>query len=163
MRCLDKQPYCRCGVTLVAINLYEPIDSYKPGGENALIYSQETMERYKAQTDRDQETPHIWSLASHCFKRVFEKGDQSIVITGESGAGKTFNTKQILDFLANIGGKPVPEGVVKITDLMLSSTPILEGFGNANMPRNPDSSRFGKLYKVFVHPSSRQITGIQVN
>jgi myosin heavy subunit len=166
VRCMNKKPYCRCGVTLVAINLYEPRDTYKPGGENEAIYSTATKNKYKAQTDRDLEDPHCWSLASHCYKQVILKNgknnNQSIVITGESGAGKTFNTKMILDFLADMGGKPVPDGEKKITDLMLDSTPILEGFGNANMPRNPDSSRFGKLYKVFINPKDDKITGCSI-
>eukprot|EP00658_Telonema_sp_P-2_P077801 TRINITY_DN712_c0_g1_i1.p1 TRINITY_DN712_c0_g1~~TRINITY_DN712_c0_g1_i1.p1 ORF type:complete len:1164 (-),score=423.48 TRINITY_DN712_c0_g1_i1:47-3538(-) len=170
VRCLNKVPYCRCGVTLVAINLYEPISSYKPGGANEHIYSTATKEYYKAQTDRSKCPPHCWSLGSHCFKSLFERrpghtgnNDQSIVITGESGAGKTFNTKQILDFLADLGataGGDDAEG--KITDLMLDATPILEGFGNANMPRNPDSSRFGKLYKIFFDKTSKTITGCSI-
>jgi len=173
VRCLNKKPYCRCGVTLVAMNLYEPRDTYKPGGENQHIYSEATKNKYKAQTDRDKEDPHCWSLASHCYQEVTKaaaagrQNDQSIIITGESGAGKTFNTKMILDFLADMGGKPVPDNEdgtpgKKITDLMLDATPILEGFGNANMPRNPDSSRFGKLYKVFISRKHGKITGCDI-
>ena len=162
IRAVEKEPYCRCGVTLVAINLYEPRSSYAPGGSNHHLYSDETMERYVKQRDQDDPgvKPHPWSLASHCYKQVFQGAtDQSIVITGESGAGKTYTTKLVLDFLAEVGKDPEAGGPVegapgmrheKITDLMLSATPILEGFGNANMPRNPDSSRFGKLYTLLT-------------
>lgn len=55
----------------------------------------------------------------------------------------------MLDFLAFVGGAEAGPGELTITDKMLATTPILEGFGNANMPRNPDSSRFGKLYKIY--------------
>ena len=62
----------------------------------------------------------------------------------------------MLDFLAFVGRDPNTDpNEESITDRMLSTTPILEGFGNANMPRNPDSSRFGKLYKVYFSPRSK--------
>merc|ERR1711966_454168 len=93
-----------------------------------------------------------------------------IIITGESGAGKTFTTKKILDFLAEVGGATAAPGEAApgedeektITELMLSATPILEGFGNANMPRNPDSSRFGKLYKIFFSKEGQEVTGCSI-
>ena len=85
IRAVNKEPYCRCGVTLVAINLYEPRESYAEGGANHHLYSDETLRKNIAQRDRDAPDvkPHPWSLASHCYKEVFETGDdQSIVITG---------------------------------------------------------------------------------
>ena len=152
------QAYCRCGVTLVAMNLYDY--------SNKECFSDNTFAKYKDQTDRAAEAPHPWSLASHCFQEVFSdrkggelKNDQSIIITGESGAGKTFTTMNILNFLARVGGGAAEEGEEKITDLMLSATPILEGFGNSNMPRNPDSSRFGKLYSIYFDKEHRNVTG----
>ena len=84
------------------------------------------------------------------------------MLSGESGAGKTFNTRNILQYLAHVGidkatlnedGKVVnADGTVSdpVTDRMLDSSEILVAFGNATMPRNDDSSRFGKLYKVSV-------------
>ena len=151
------QAYCRCGVTLVAMNLYDY--------SNKECFSDNTFAKYKDQTDRAAEAPHPWSLASHCFQEVFSdrkggelKNDQSIIITGESGAGKTFTTMNILNFLARVGGGAAEEGEEKITDLMLSATPILEGFGNSNMPRNPDSSRFGKLYSIYFDSCTQSKT-----
>merc|ERR1712166_147685 len=134
------------------------------------VTKKSTMQIYKDQRDRASEAPHPWSLASHCFNSVFEKkkgggsgqNDQSIIITGESGSGKTFTTMKVLDYLAEVGGADAAEGEMNITDLMLSATPILEGFGNANMPRNPDSSRFGKLYKIFFSKKDQSVTGCSV-
>jgi len=155
------QAYCRCGVTLVAINLQDY--------SNKECWSANTRDKYQRQTDRAAESPHPWSLASHCFQEVFKprkvdgkvvdgQNDQSIIITGESGAGKTYTTMKILDFLARAGGGAAEEGEEKITDLMLSATPILEGFGNSNMPRNPDSSRFGKLFSIYFD-KKKSVTG----
>ena len=177
-----KQPYCRCGATLVAINIYEPRESYDPGGVNEVLWATDesltnpefktkmtksTEQVYRDQQTRSSEKPHPWSLASHCYKEVFEprkgagQNDQFIVLTGESGAGKTFTTMKILDYLASVGGGEGATGeqVEQIVDLMLSATPILEGFGNANMLRNPDSSRFGKLYKIFLDEADKSVTG----
>jgi len=171
IRAINKQPYCRCGVTLVAINLYEPRASYGEGGSNFNLFSPATQETFVNQVDREHAEPHPWSLASHCYATLFKKpkapktgmNDQSIVITGESGAGKTFTTCKILDFLADVGADPnALADEIKITDLMLKATPILEGFGNANMPRNPDSSRFGKLYKIYFDPSHKRVTGCTI-
>jgi len=69
---------------------------------------------------------------------------------------------KVLDYLAEVGGAEAAEGEMNITALMLSATPILEGFGNANMPRNPDSSRFGKLYKIFFSKKDQSVTGCSV-
>ena len=153
------QGYCRCGVTLVAMNLYD----YSGTAE---CFSDNAFAKYQRQTDRAAEAPHPWSLASHCYQEVFSdrkggelKNDQSIIITGESGAGKTYTTMNILDFLARAGGGAAEQGEETITDLMLSATPILEGFGNANMPRNPDSSRFGKLFSIYFDNALLSVTG----
>jgi myosin-7 len=153
----------------VAINLKEPVEEYI-SGELAYVYSDDTMAEYKAMTDRNAAKPHAWALASKCWQNAFEPPEggrttshQAIVITGESGAGKSFQTKKMLDFLAFVGRDPeTPEEEESITDKMLSTTPILEGFGNANMPRNPDSSRFGKLYKIFFDRGSELITGCTI-
>jgi myosin heavy subunit len=159
------QAYCRCGVTLVAINLQDY--------SNQEVWSPNTLHRYQKQTDRGAESPHPWSLASHCFQEVFKpkkidgrvvdgQNDQSIIITGESGAGKTFTTMKILGYLAQASGVAAEEGEEKITDLMLSATPILEGFGNSNMPRNPDSSRFGKLFSIYFDKGDKSVTGCTI-
>ena len=81
-------------------------------------------------------------------------GSQALVITGESGAGKSFQTGLALDYLkfrGNAKPRTREDGVEipAVTDRMRSANNILEIFGNASMPRNPDSSRFGKLFQVF--------------
>jgi myosin heavy subunit len=160
-----------CGATLVAINTMMHIPMYYPGKPLSHVYSDATMERYRDMSSRQAVEPHSYALASDCYRALFTpaKGattceNQAILITGESGAGKTFNTKKILDFVAFLScGESPPPGEMKITDKMLATTPILEGWGNGNMPRNPDSSRFGKLYKIFFSTKTRQISGCSID
>jgi len=161
--------FCRCGITLVAMNLFRGREDYMSGGILADLYSEETKHKYMLVSDREKGSPHIWNLTSHCYHNVkaaikpptAPSFNQAIVITGESGAGKTFCTEKVLDYLSTVGAEPAlkdgsaVDNKPKITDLMLSATPILEGWGNANMPRNPNSSRFGKLYKVYFSPVKR--------
>jgi len=126
--------------------------------------------------------PHVYSVVENCFQRLFEKGatNQAMVITGESGAGKSFTTNRMLDYLACIG-RPADEErppafrnpPIKVSDLsfeeksitdkLLTSTAIVEAFGNAKMPRNNDSSRFGKLYKIYFDPKDRFIKGCSID
>ena len=68
----------------------------------------------------------------------------------------------MLEFLAKAGRGGCDDGKLAMTDIMLKTTPILEGWGNSNMPRNPDSSRFGKLYKIFFDRRERTITGCDI-
>jgi len=144
-----------------------------PGGALEKTYSEATMDAYRAMGERTSMPPHAWNLASNCWHALMaptltppaESFNQAIVITGESGAGKSFQTKKMLDFLAYVGTDDSTRqpGEQAITDKMLSTTPILEGFGNANMPRNPDSSRFGKLYKVyFAKRGDKMISGCEI-
>lgn len=158
-----------CGPTLVAMNLMAgyPVDfTFNNGAETITDYptAPSLLDKYRDQKNRGDSTPHAWSLASDAYKKLFspldpagghKHSEQALIITGESGAGKTWNTKTILQFLAHVGESD-------LTNKMLSTTPILEGFGNANMPRNPDSSRFGKLYRVYFRPDTQKLTGCSV-
>jgi len=178
----NKACYCWCGAALVAMNLMEPLD----------IFNTRTLRRYQQSTNpRVEEKPHVWGVASGCYNKLFEpkivmsgaigasagvlRNHQAIIITGESGAGKSYTTKKVLDFIA-AAGNPIEDSAdisnsrasvgskdkMSITTTMLNSGPILEAFGNSGMPRNDDSSRFGKLYKVFFQPSDRHITGCEI-
>ena len=71
---------------------------------------------------------------------------QAIIITGESGAGKSFSARKILDFLAEVSSTNAAESAIGAN--IIIANPILEAFGNAKMPRNDDSSRFGKLFRI---------------
>jgi len=154
------------------VNLKQPIPKYMPGGELEHVYSDETQQAYMNMDGEDRKAmpPHAWNLATCCWQAMFAplrppatSNDQAIVITGESGAGKSFQTEKMLNFLAFVGANPDSDpNAEKVTDQMLDTVPILEGFGNANMPRNPDSSRFGKLYKVYFDKHTKFITGCEI-
>ena len=129
----------------------------------------------------DANPPHCYAAAERTFQDLWKPGalNQAIVITGESGAGKSFSTNRILDYLSAIGrdmkGPRPPcfrEPPIKasdlsfaektITDKLLTSTAIVEAFGNAKMVRNNDSSRFGKLYKIFFEKKNHYIQGCSI-
>lgn len=85
--------------------------------------------------------PHIYTIANEAFKHV-NTNSQSVIIMGESGAGKTETTKHIIHFLCNSGEQ-------KLIDALQSSCPILEAIGNCVTPKNSNSSRYCKSIKVF--------------
>lgn len=123
---------------------------------------------------RSDNPPHVYALVSESFTQLFEATtespvpkQQAIVITGESGAGKTYTTGKVLDFIDSInqktvkdaGGEPAQDSLTK---RIMQTMPIMDAFGNSCMPRNDDSSRFGKLYKIYFDRRSRQVTGASV-
>eukprot|EP00854_Cymbomonas_tetramitiformis_P011614 gene11614-13716_t len=98
--------------------------------------------------------PHIYQVAARALRAVaLASGlSQSVVISGESGAGKTEATKQVVEFLAVAAdggsGGPDQSSGVKIKQQVMSTSTVLEAFGNAKTVRNDNSSRFGKLFEV---------------
>eukprot|EP00392_Amoebophrya_sp_AT5.2_P005398 g5407.t1 len=154
---------------LVSINPYQKLKD---------LYSPATMAEYrKLTTVRKQNrdvmiSPHLFSVASECYDTMLaEQQNQSIIITGESGAGKTEATKRILNYVANIqdnsgpapaaggssrggnanetaGGSSSSTSTSSIEHQVLRSNPVLEAFGNAKTVRNDNSSRFGKFIEI---------------
>jgi len=92
--------------------------------------------------------------------------DQAMIITGESGAGKTFTTGKVLSFIDAINrfasGKKSNTEENSMTTKVMATMPIMDAFGNACMPRNDDSSRFGKLYKIYFDKSNKTVTGASI-
>lgn len=132
--------YTYSGLFLVAINPYC----------NVRLYTQEYINLYHGSPKEDNK-PHIFAIAEEAYQRLLsDKQDQSILVTGESGAGKTQNTKRILQYLASITSedKLVSSGTESFELKILQSNPILESFGNSQTVRNNNSSRFGKFIKI---------------
>jgi len=126
--------YTSIGTILISLNPYKWLPLYTP----------EVMEKY--QKHRDSQPPHVFGIASDAFFNLWENSEgQSIVISGESGAGKTECTKQCLAYLAEVACSADSN----IEQKILSANPILEAFGNAKTVRNNNSSRFGKYVEVF--------------
>jgi myosin V len=97
--------------------------------------------------------PHVFAVADRSYRQMMAEGrkSQSILISGESGAGKTESTKIVMSYLTTLGGMGMEEqktGELSIMERVLQSNPVLEAFGNARTLRNDNSSRFGKFIEL---------------
>ncbi|KAL6075618.1 Unconventional myosin-XV [Balamuthia mandrillaris] len=137
----DKKIYTYTGSILVSVNPYEELP----------IYTTEVARSYINQPMGEM-PPHVFAIADEAYRCMLRDGsNQSVIISGESGAGKTEATKLMLQFLAfktrsEQVGKKQTENLVE--QLLLESSPILEAFGNAKTVRNDNSSRFGKYINI---------------
>merc|ERR1712121_236365 len=107
---------------------------------------------------RNEVPPHLWAIAEGAYRNMLQnKKDNAMLITGESGAGKTENTKKVITYLAMVaagGGKKV-EKKVSLEDQIVATNPILESYGNAKTARNDNSSRFGKFIRIHFTASGK--------
>jgi len=107
---------------------------------------------------RNEAPPHLWAIAEGAYRNMLtNKKDNAMLITGESGAGKTENTKKVITYLAMVatgGGKKV-EKKVSLEDQIVATNPILESYGNAKTARNDNSSRFGKFIRIHFTNSGK--------
>ncbi|KAG5354398.1 Myosin type-2 heavy chain 1 [Yarrowia sp. C11] len=132
--------YTYSGLFLVAINPYRSLP----------IYDKDTIRSYRNK-HRDEVPPHIFAITDLAFQNMIEAHEnQSILVTGESGAGKTENTKKVIQYLAAVAqeGKHASANDSTFEDKILQANPILEAFGNAQTVRNNNSSRFGKFIRI---------------
>jgi myosin heavy chain 9/10/11/14 len=128
------------------------------------IYGNDHIDMYKGRS-RDDTKPHIFAMADEAFRNLIDEGEnQSILVTGESGAGKTENTKKVIHYLAAVAAgnssraRSAARQSANLSEQMLQANPILESFGNAQTVRNNNSSRFGKFIRIEFTPSG-QIAG----
>uniref|UniRef100_A0AAR2K0L5 Methyl-CpG binding domain protein 3b n=1 Tax=Pygocentrus nattereri TaxID=42514 RepID=A0AAR2K0L5_PYGNA len=128
--------YTYCGIILVALNPYEELP----------IYGEEVIDAYSGQ-DMAEMDPHIFSLAEDAYRTMIRSGEknQSIIISGESGSGKTVSAKFTMRYFAVVGGAAQQTSV---EEKVLASNPIMEAIGNAKTIRNDNSSRFGKYIEI---------------
>uniref|UniRef100_A0A8C8MEL3 Methyl-CpG binding domain protein 3b n=1 Tax=Oncorhynchus tshawytscha TaxID=74940 RepID=A0A8C8MEL3_ONCTS len=127
--------YTYCGIVLVALNPYDQLP----------IYGEEVIDAYSGQDMADME-PHIFSVAEEAYRTMTrEEKNQSIIISGESGAGKTVSAKFTMRYFAVVGGAAQQTSV---EERVLASNPIMESIGNAKTTRNDNSSRFGKYIEI---------------
>ncbi|KAI9047021.1 hypothetical protein LZ554_009095 [Drepanopeziza brunnea f. sp. 'monogermtubi'] len=134
--------YTYSGLFLVAINPYCSLP----------IYTNEYINMYKGRS-REETKPHIYAMADEAFRNLVDEGEnQSILVTGESGAGKTENTKKVIQYLAAVAHSESPiknkAQHSNLSQQILRANPILEAFGNAQTVRNNNSSRFGKFIRI---------------
>ncbi|KAM3938282.1 unconventional myosin-Vb isoform 2-T2 [Leptodactylus fuscus] len=127
--------YTYCGIVLVAINPYEQLP----------IYGEDVIYAYSGQNMGDMD-PHIFAVAEEAYKQMArDEKNQSIIVSGESGAGKTVSAKYAMRYFATVGGSA---SETNVEEKVLASSPIMEAIGNAKTTRNDNSSRFGKYIQI---------------
>ncbi|KAM9425900.1 myosin heavy chain, skeletal muscle, adult-like [Pholidichthys leucotaenia] len=138
--------YTYSGLFCVTVNPYKCLP----------VYNQEVVVAYRGKK-RQEAPPHIFSISDNAYQSMLtDRENQSILITGESGAGKTVNTKRVIQYFATIAGSGEKKKEVaasgklqgNLEDQIISANPLLEAFGNAKTVRNDNSSRFGKFIRI---------------
>ncbi|CAI0449010.1 unnamed protein product [Linum tenue] len=133
--------YTYTGNILIAINPFQRLPH---------IYDGHMMQQYKG-APFGELSPHVFAVADVAYREyramVNEGKSNSILVSGESGAGKTETTKMLMRYLAYLGGRAATEGRT-VEQQVLESNPVLEAFGNAKTVRNNNSSRFGKFVEI---------------
>ncbi|XP_042243050.1 myosin heavy chain, muscle-like isoform X26 [Homarus americanus] len=148
-RYVTKLIYTYSGLFCVAINPYKRYP----------IYTSRVVKIYQSKR-RNEVPPHIFAIADGAYMDMLQNHEnQSMLITGESGAGKTENTKKVIAYFANVGAstkkKQVDERKQNLEDQIVQTNPVLEAFGNAKTVRNDNSSRFGKFIRIHFGPSGK--------
>lgn len=147
--------YTYSGLFCVVVNPYKKLP----------IYTEKVVELYKGKK-RHEVPPHVFCIADAAYRNMLQdREDQSILCTGESGAGKTENTKKVIQYLAFVAAslKSSKQSTVssvmhsiqhrdinlgELEQQLLQANPILEAFGNAKTVKNDNSSRFGKFIRI---------------
>lgn len=145
----ERAIYTWCGIALVAVNPYQEQD----------IYGQQAVETYHSASHSVylQLDPHIYAVTEDAYSKLERHlRNQSIIVSGESGAGKTVSAKHAMRYLASIASS---KSKIRIEDRVLASNPIMEAIGNATTVRNDNSSRFGKYIQIYFDRYGRKILG----
>ena len=135
--------YTYSGLFCVVINPYKRLP----------IYTNQVVLKYKGKR-RNEMPPHAFSVSDNAYSNMLQdRENQSILITGESGAGKTENTKKVITYFAQVAAAQskkddVPNDKGSLEDQIVQANPILEAYGNAKTVRNNNSSRFGKFIRI---------------
>ncbi|KAI1007044.1 Myosin-2 [Podosphaera aphanis] len=160
LRYLQKEIYTYSGIVLIATNPFARVDSlYVPG-----------MVQVYAGKQRATQAPHLFAIAEEAFADMLRSGkNQTVVVSGESGAGKTVSAKYIMRYFATRESpddtatrtKRRTEAMSETEEQILATNPIMESFGNAKTTRNDNSSRFGKYIEI-VFDNKTNIIGARI-
>ncbi|ORY51880.1 hypothetical protein BCR33DRAFT_712079 [Rhizoclosmatium globosum] len=158
LRYLQEQIYTYSGIVLIAMNPFQRL----------ALYSSDIMREYSGKR-RGELEPHLFAVAEEAYRTMIrDKKNQSIIVSGESGAGKTQSAKYIMRYFATVdnlegnsnvngsirsgvegnAGDKASSGISEIEEAVLSTNPIMESFGNSKTTRNDNSSRFGKYIEI---------------
>ncbi|XP_056672438.1 unconventional myosin-XIX isoform X3 [Monodelphis domestica] len=164
LRCLQERYhgdifYTNAGCTLVALNPFKPVP---------YLYCPELMKDYHVAPQLQKLKPHIFTVGEQTYRNVkslLEPVNQSIIVSGESGAGKTWTSRCLMKFYATVANPSASqeshETVERIEKRVLDSNPVMEAFGNACTLRNSNSSRFGKYIQLQLN-RAQQMTGASI-
>merc|ERR1719189_2297795 len=146
VRFVAKLIYTYSGLFCIVVNPYKRYP----------IYTGTVVKMYLGKR-KNEVPPHLWAITETAYRNMLTNTkDQSMLITGESGAGKTENTKKVISYLASVassGKKAVKK--VSLEDQIVATNPILESYGNAKTSRNDNSSRFGKFIRIHFTTSGK--------
>merc|ERR1712048_1260055 len=126
-------------------------------GKRYPIYTPTVVKLYLGKR-RNEVPPHLWAITETAYRNMLGNNkDQSMLITGEAGAGKTENTKKVISYLAMVAApkKASAQKKVSLEDQIVATNPILESYGNAKTSRNDNSSRFGKFIRIHFTSSGK--------
>ncbi|XP_030554876.1 myosin heavy chain, muscle isoform X22 [Drosophila novamexicana] len=148
-RYYNKLIYTYSGLFCVAINPYKRYP----------VYTNRCAKMYRGKR-RNEVPPHIFAISDGAYVDMLTNHvNQSMLITGESGAGKTENTKKVIAYFATVGASGKKDESQKnkgsLEDQVVQTNPVLEAFGNAKTVRNDNSSRFGKFIRIHFGPSGK--------
>jgi myosin-1 len=145
----DDRIYTWIGPVLVSVNPFRSI----PG-----LYTPELIRKYRNRYPWEL-APHVFAVAEDTYRALMNSHlDQCILITGESGAGKTEAAKKVMEYVAAVSPMAA-QSDINIKDRLLQSNPVLEAFGNAKTIRNNNSSRFGKYMELVMDFHGRPVGG----
>ncbi|CAD7085898.1 unnamed protein product [Hermetia illucens] len=141
--------YTYSGLFCVAINPYKRFP----------VYTNRCAKMYRGKR-RNEVPPHIFAISDGAYVDMLTNHvNQSMLITGESGAGKTENTKKVIAYFATVGASTKKDATAEkkgsLEDQVVQTNPVLEAFGNAKTVRNDNSSRFGKFIRIHFGPSGK--------
>jgi len=156
-------PYTRTGDIIIAINPFQWFTDLYTEKKQSLYSNRLVWEAPGDMDPRSSLAPHVYEVSSLTYKGLaFDKEDQSILVSGESGAGKTETVKICMNHIANVqkgrSSGSSGDAVDPVVQRVLDSNPLLEAFGNAKTTRNDNSSRFGK-YTQLQFDKSNSIMG----
>ncbi|KPI41555.1 Myosin-2A [Cyphellophora attinorum] len=147
LRYAQKEIYTYSGIVLIATNPFARVDS---------LYVPQMVQVYTGK-QRNSQAPHLFAIAEEAYTDMLrDTRNQTVVVSGESGAGKTVSAKYIMRYFATRGtpgqslkgSKSRADAISETEEQILATNPVMEAFGNAKTTRNDNSSRFGKYIEI---------------
>ncbi|KAI8987940.1 P-loop containing nucleoside triphosphate hydrolase protein [Mycotypha africana] len=143
-RYFQRNIYTYSGIVLIAVNPFSSVPLYDP----------DIIQQYSGRK-RGELEPHLFAIAEDAYRcMIREKTNQTVVVSGESGAGKTVSATHIMRYFATADDqesgkiKDISQGMTEVEEQIMATNPIMEAFGNAKTTRNNNSSRFGKYIEI---------------